>query len=76
MKNKYLNEDKYLDWVLNTWHWPFQRINSNGKKEFSCPHGIGHGGIHGCDGCCRHKSFKRELKNKIKQYKGKKKEII
>jgi len=34
------------------WHWPFQRINSSGAREYSCEHGVGHGGIHGCDGCC------------------------
>ncbi len=33
------------------WHWPFLGINSNGAKEYACQHGVGHGGIHGCDGC-------------------------
>lgn len=28
------------------------------KKELMCPHGVGHGGIHGCDGCCADRSFK------------------
>lgn len=30
----------------------------DGKKELRCPHGVGHGGIHGCDGCCADESFK------------------
>lgn len=34
------------------WNWPFQRINLGGAKEYACPHGVGHGGLHGCDGCC------------------------
>ena len=42
---------------LKNWKWPFQRINSGGDVEFACPHGIGHGGIHGCDGCCGHVSY-------------------
>ncbi len=29
------------------WDWPW-----NGRGELACKHGIGHGGIHGCDGCC------------------------
>lgn len=44
---------------LEKWHWPFQRINFGGDREYSCPHGIGHGGIHGCDGCCAASSFPR-----------------
>lgn len=52
---------KTLNWSLKLklrrekekfWHWPFKRINFNGAKEYSCRHGVGHGGIHGCDGCC------------------------
>lgn len=39
------------------WHWPYLRINSSGAKEYACPHGIGHGGLHGCDGCCQDKNF-------------------
>lgn len=42
------------------WHWPFLRINSNGAKEYACEHGVGHGGIHGCDGCCKDKNFPQE----------------
>ena len=38
--------------IEKPWHWPFQRINSNGAREYACRHGIGHGGLHGCDGCC------------------------
>ncbi len=50
---------------LKNWKWPFQRINSGGDKEYACPHGIGHGGIHGCDGCCHHKSFKESVDKRI-----------
>lgn len=50
-------ETKALNDLLATWDWPYQRINSNGAKEYSCPHGVGHGGIHGCDGCCRAENF-------------------
>lgn len=32
--------------------WAYLRTNSNGAKEYSCVHGQGHGGVHGCDGCC------------------------
>lgn len=32
------------------------------KKELLCPHGIGHGGIHGCDGCCDDPSFREAWK--------------
>lgn len=39
--------------VDKPWHWPFLRINSNGAREYQCPHGVGHGGIHCCDGCCQ-----------------------
>lgn len=37
--------------------WKFLRINIGGAKEYACSHGIGHGGIHGCDGCCSDTSF-------------------
>lgn len=48
---------------LDTWDWPFLRTNFNGDKEYECPHGVGHGGIHGCCGygCCAHKSYKRKV---------------
>lgn len=39
------------------WHWPFLRFNFGGAKEYACPHGIGHGGTHGCDGCCTDQDF-------------------
>lgn len=29
----------------------------DGKEELLCKHGVGHGGIHGCDGCCNDPSF-------------------
>lgn len=43
---------------LDGWHWPFQRY-SGSNAEYACPHGIGHSiaEVHGCDGCCSHKSF-------------------
>lgn len=44
--------------VEKPWAWPFQRINSNGAKEYACVHGQGHGGIHGCDGCCQKEEAK------------------
>lgn len=51
---------KHFAKELEGWDWPFQRNNFGGVKEYACPHGIGHGGIHGCDGCCLHPSFKKE----------------
>lgn len=39
---------------LDKWHWPYA-----GRGELQCPHGIGHGGIHGCDGCCQSDSFEK-----------------
>lgn len=32
------------------------------KKELMCEHGVGHGGMHGCDGCCKDPSFKESWK--------------
>lgn len=49
---------------LKGWHWPYLRVNFGGDKEYACPHGIGHGGMHGCDGCCRHESFKRVVQER------------
>ena len=51
---------------LKDWHWPYLRTNFGGDKEYACPHGIGHSvkGVHGCEGCCSHESFKRKLKEK------------
>lgn len=49
--------------ILDNWKWPFLRINSYGSNELMCPHGVGHGGTHGCDGCCTNKSFKIAYKN-------------
>lgn len=46
------------NYELEDWHWPYQRINSGGAREYECPHGIGHGGVHGCDGCCSHESYR------------------
>ena len=48
------------DWELENWTWPYARINTSGAKEYACPHGVGHGGIHGCDGCCRNKSYGKQ----------------
>lgn len=49
---------------LKDWHWPYQR-RSGEHYEYACPHGVGHSvkGIHGCDGCCGHPSFKKEMRN-------------
>lgn len=47
---------------LKNWEWPY-----SGRGELSCPHNIGHGGIHGCDGCCSHKSFNKAWKRKLKK---------
>lgn len=55
---------------LENWHWPYQRINSGGDKEYACPHGAGHGGIHGCDGCCSHPSYLRRSRAKKKKASG------
>lgn len=55
----YMTKNKKAKFV---WHWPFLRINSNGAKEYACYHGIGHGGVHGCDGCCRDKNYPKEKK--------------
>jgi len=32
-------------------------LRADGRVEYSCPHGVGHGGIHGCDGCCGRDDF-------------------
>ena len=37
------------------------------KKELACEHGVGHGGVHGCDGCCFKKAWKRIFGRKIKR---------
>ncbi len=54
-----LSEDPLKQWV-----WPFLRVNSGGAKEFKCPCGVGHGGMHGCCGCCQHPSFKEKTKGR------------
>ena len=46
--------------MLEDWGWPYQRVNFFGSLEYACPHGIGHGGVHGCDGCCSHPSYARK----------------
>lgn len=36
------------------------------EVELLCPHGIGHDmGVHGCDGCCSDKSFKKAWKEGV-----------
>jgi len=62
---------KYIkpsDWKrLEKWHWPPIRAKREGYDlvmEYMCPHGIGHGGVHGCDGCCSHPSFLENTKEK------------
>jgi hypothetical protein len=52
--------------VLELWDWPHLRINFGGDLEFACPHQVGHGGTHGCDGCCSHPSFSKMLKKRKK----------
>jgi len=52
---------------LVDWDWPYLRVNSSGAKEYVCLHGVGHGGIHGCDGCCRHESFNRRTSKRRKK---------
>ena len=52
------------DKELKDWHWPTLRTNTNGALERMCPHGVGHGGIHGCDGCCQDKSYDKAIKKK------------
>lgn len=33
-------------------------MRADGRVEYSCPHGVGHGWHpHGCDGCCSRKDF-------------------
>lgn len=46
---------------LKGWKWPY-----GGRGELTCPHGVGHGGTHGCDGCCSHPSFKKAKIKKLK----------
>lgn len=48
--------DKAVD-AIKPWSWPFLRVNSGGDKEYACRHGVGHGGTHGCDGCCSDPDF-------------------
>jgi hypothetical protein len=47
---------------LATWDWP-----DWGRGELGCPHGVGHGGIHGCDGCCSHPSYEVWLNKRVKK---------
>ena len=49
------------DWTLENWNWPYLRVNTSGAKEYACPDGVGHGGIHGCDGCCGHPSYGKQM---------------
>lgn len=44
------------------WHWPKGRVNHGGSQEYLCQHGVGHGGVHGCDGCCSDPSFPKSTK--------------
>lgn len=55
--------------ALVQWYWPVLRINLGGDIELKCPHEVGHGGIHGCDGCCSHPSFKKAMKRERKSWK-------
>ena len=39
---------------------------ADGRMEYLCEHGIGHGGhIHGCDGCCSRKDYPGKKKDDI-----------
>jgi len=67
-----LSQNKPVD-ELHNWHWPYAGVNMSGAKEYDCPHGVGHGGIHGCDGCCGHESFRRVTQKKKQKRKKKKK---
>lgn len=62
-----MKRKRSLNSLLKTWHWPYLRTNLGGDKEYGCPHGIGHGGLHGCDGCCSHPSFKKAMKKRRKK---------
>lgn len=44
------------------WSYPY-----NGRGELACAHGVGHGGIHGCDGCCQTKEFKKAWSREFKK---------
>jgi len=62
MKNKHvlkIRDPKKLE----NWDWPYLRVNFGGTKEYACPCGVGHGGIHGCCGCCAHESYKKKVLN-------------
>lgn len=39
--------------------WTREYRSDKGTLEDVCPHGIGHHGVHGCDGCC--KAFDRPV---------------
>jgi len=65
-----LKENKPPDDLIE-WNWPYLRVNSSGAKEYMCPHGVGHGGIHGCDGCCGHESYQRRINARKKKRKRK-----
>jgi len=47
--------------MSKTW----KRYPRHDKKELMCEHGVGHGGIHGCDGCCADPSFKKAWKKEF-----------
>ena len=38
------------------------RKSKRAKPELDCEPGVGHGGIHGCDGCCSKPSFSKAWK--------------
>ena len=51
---------------LENWIWTYQREGFGGW-EWTCPHGVGHGlGVHGCEGCCGHSSFRDQVYPQIK----------
>ena len=40
---------------------PVKVTRPDGRIEYVCEHGVGHGNIHGCDGCCSKNPIKRLL---------------
>ena len=48
------------------WKWPIYP-KRDGKLEYSCRHGIGHGGVHGCDGCCSDPNFPIPAKGRARR---------
>lgn len=54
--------------VEKRWN-PVWKVAKRPKKELDCVHGVGHGYVHGCDGCCSHESFKIAWRDLFKKEK-------